>query len=159
MCLLDHPCRAAAQSNLAMAKFILCRVEDMDASFEVPLRLYRNAFAARPVGHVDRPSTLIQLAVLHFVRFKKRRDEAEGAWADELLHEVMQLCSTESHERRAANFVLQLHVGRGLGPVQQDGESLMEQDSTSRLMDEGLWIFSVQLLHRFERFGDEANLQ
>ena len=71
----------------------------------------------------------------------------------------MELSSTESHEKRAATFMLQLHLGRGVGLVQTDGESSVEQDSTSRLTDEDLWIFSAQLLHHFERLGDVANLQ
>ncbi|KAF8138935.1 hypothetical protein EV363DRAFT_1093795, partial [Boletus edulis] len=88
-----HRVRTAAQSNLAMAKFILCQVEGRDDPFEDPLELYRNALAARPVGHVDRPSTLIQLAVVHFARFAKRRDEVEAVQADGLLREAMELCS------------------------------------------------------------------
>ena len=79
ICPLNHPCRAAAQSNLAMAKFMLWQVEHTDASLEVPISLYHNALAARPVGHVDRPSTLIQLAAVHFARFEKQRDKVEGA--------------------------------------------------------------------------------
>jgi hypothetical protein len=159
ICPLDHASRAAAQSNLAMAKFILCQVEDTDASLEIPLSLYRNALTTRPVGHVDRPSTLIQLATVHFARLGKRRDEVEGAHAEALLYEAMELSSTDSHEKRAATFVLQLHAGRGVGHVQAGGESSVEQDSTSRLTDEDPWIFSVQLLDRFERFGDLAELQ
>jgi hypothetical protein len=42
-----------------MVKFIHYHVEDTDASLEVPLGLYRDVLAARPVSHVDRPSTLI----------------------------------------------------------------------------------------------------
>ncbi|KAI9566383.1 hypothetical protein HD554DRAFT_1189325 [Boletus coccyginus] len=88
ICPLDHPCLAAAQSNLAMAKFILCQVEDTEASFEVPITLYRNALAARPVGHLDRPSTLIQLAAVHFARFERQRDEISRTLAEVLLHEA-----------------------------------------------------------------------
>ena len=142
-----------------MAKFIRCHAEDTDASLEDPLSLYRNALAARPVGHVDRPSTLIQLAVVYFARFEKRRDEVEGARAEALLHEAMELSSAESHEKRAATFLLQLRAGRGVGPVQADDEPSVEQDSTSRSTDEDPWILSVQLLQRVQRFGDVANLQ
>ncbi|KAF8127676.1 hypothetical protein EV363DRAFT_1344308 [Boletus edulis] len=63
-CSLGPPYRAAAQSNLAMAKFILCQTEDTSASLQDPTSLYRSALNAHPVGHVDRPSTLIQLACL-----------------------------------------------------------------------------------------------
>ena len=142
-----------------MAKFILCLVEDMGGSFEVPLGLYYNALAARPVGHVDRPSTLIQLAAVHFARFEKRRDKVEGARAEALLQEAMELSSTQSHEMGAATFLHKLHAEREVGPVQADGASSVEQDSISRLTHEDLLIFSVQLLHQFERFGDVADVQ
>ncbi|KAG6371288.1 hypothetical protein JVT61DRAFT_9757 [Boletus reticuloceps] len=78
-CPVDHACHAAAQSNLAMAKLILCQVEDMIASLEIPIQLYHDALAARPVGHCDRPSTLVQLAVVYLVRFEKQRDDVDGA--------------------------------------------------------------------------------
>jgi hypothetical protein len=123
-----------------MAKFIRYQVGDMDASLEVPLSLYHNALTARPVGHVDRPSTLIRLAVVHLARLEKRKDEVEGARAEALLQEAMELSSTESHEKRAATFILQLHAGRGMGAVEADGESSAEHDSTSRLTDKDLCI-------------------
>ncbi|KAF8415240.1 hypothetical protein L210DRAFT_832708, partial [Boletus edulis BED1] len=100
-CLPNHPCCAAAQSNLATAKLILCRVDDTNASFEIPLGLNRNALAARPVGHADRPSTLIQLAAVHLTRFEKQGDEFDGGRVEALLHEVLELSSTDSHEKRA----------------------------------------------------------
>ena len=160
ICPLDHPCRAAAQTNLAMAKFILCQVEDTDASLAVPLGLYSNALATRPVGHVDRPSTLIQLAAVHFARFEKRRDGMEGARAEALLHEAMELSSAESHERRAATFVLQLRTRRRAGPVKADDQLRVKNDSASRLMNKDPWIIiGAYLVDRFERFGDVADLQ
>ena len=142
-----------------MAKFILCQVEDMDACLEVPLRLYRNALAARPVGHVDRPSTLIQLAAVHLSRFKKRMDEIEGARAEVLLHEAMEFSSTEGHEKRAAAFMLQLHAGRRMGAVKADGQLPLQQGSPSSLTEKDSCICGVQWLHRFERFGDVTDLQ
>ncbi|KAF8122094.1 hypothetical protein EV363DRAFT_1558324 [Boletus edulis] len=83
-CPLDHPCRAAAQSNLAMATLIFCQVGDMFPSVEIPIRLHRDALAARPVGHTGRPSTLVQLAAVYLARFEKQRDGVDGArveWA------------------------------------------------------------------------------
>ena len=79
-----------------MAKFLLSQVEEMGGNLEAPLSLYRNALAARPVGHVDRGQ-----AVVYFARFEKQRDEVEAARAEALLHEAMKLSSTESHEKRA----------------------------------------------------------
>ncbi|KAF8125430.1 CHAT domain-containing protein [Boletus edulis] len=159
ICPLDHPCRAAAQSNLAMAKFILCQVEDVDVSLEVPLSLYHDALAARPLGHIDRPSTLTQLAAVHFARFEKRRNNTEGAQAEALLHEVMQLNCTNSCGSRAAAFLLQLHAMRPVHPVQEDGEPILEQISVSGLTHEDPLVLSEQLLHRYQWFGGLAELQ
>ncbi|KAG6370032.1 hypothetical protein JVT61DRAFT_12551 [Boletus reticuloceps] len=115
-CPVDHPCRAAAQSNLAMAKLILCWVEDMIDSLEIPIRLYRDALAARPVGHTDRPSTLVQLAVAHLARFEKQRDDVDGARVEALLHEALELSSADSHEDRAVSFMLQLYASYRVSP-------------------------------------------
>ncbi|KAF8132587.1 CHAT domain-containing protein [Boletus edulis] len=156
-CLPNHPCRAAAQSNLATAKFILCRVDDTNASFEIPLGLYHNALAARPVGHADRPSTLIQLAAVYLARFEKQGDEFDGAQVEALLHEAMELSSTDSHEKRAVSFMLQLYAGNRVGVA--SGQSSVDSHSSSHLADEDPWSSSVPLLKRFERYGDLADLQ
>ncbi|KAI9574267.1 hypothetical protein HD554DRAFT_2045862 [Boletus coccyginus] len=108
--------------------------------------LYRSALAARPVGHLDRPSTFIQLTGVHSARFKKQRDKVERARA-----EAMEPSPTDSYEARIAALVLQLRAGCRAGPVYADGNSSAECDSTSY---EDPWILSVQLLHRFERFGE-----
>ncbi|KAF8443867.1 hypothetical protein L210DRAFT_3759029 [Boletus edulis BED1] len=158
-CPVDHPCRAAAQSNLAMAKFILCQVKDTIGSLEIPIRLYRDALAARPVGHTDRPSTLVELAAVHLARFKKQRDNVDGAQAEALLYEAMELSSTDSDENRAVSVMLQLYAGHRSGPDHTSGQSSVDSDSSSRLIDEDPWMLSTQLLKRFERHGDLADLQ
>ncbi|KAI9573099.1 CHAT domain-containing protein [Boletus coccyginus] len=159
VCPLDHPCLAAAQSNLSMAKFILCQVEDANASLEVPLGLYDNVLTARPVGHMDRPSTMLQMAIVHFARFEKQKDKDDRARAEALLDEAMELSSIDSHENRAAAFLLQVHAGRREDPVRVDGRSSVEQHSAARSTDDDPSILGVQLLHRFERFSDLSNLQ
>ncbi|KAF8135605.1 TPR-like protein [Boletus edulis] len=156
-CLQNHPCRAAAQSNLATAKFILCRVDDTNASFEIPLGLYRNAIAARPVGHADRSSTLIQLAAVYLARFEKQGDKFDGTWVEASLHEAIELSSTDSHENRAVSFMLQLYASHRVGPA--SGQSSVPSRSGSRLTDEDPWSSSVLLLERFEQYGDLADLQ
>ncbi|KAF8129538.1 CHAT domain-containing protein, partial [Boletus edulis] len=156
-CLPNYPCRAAAQSNLATAKFILCRVDNTNTSFEIPLGLYRNALATLPVGHADRPSTLIQLAAVHLARFEKQGDEFDGARVAASLDEAMGLSATDSHERRAVAFMLQLYAGHRVGPT--SGQSSVDSHSSSRLTDEDPWSSSVALLKRFERYGDLADLQ
>jgi hypothetical protein len=37
-----------------------------------PLSLCRAALASRPVGHFDRPSTLIHLAMVHLARLREK---------------------------------------------------------------------------------------
>ena len=159
ICPLGHPCRAAAESNLATAKFIFCQVENMDVSLEVPLNLYHNALGARPVGHCDRPSTLVQLAAVYFAQYEKQGVSVEDARADALLREAIELGPPDSHENRAATFMLQMHIERRADPVQAEDQSSLEQDSHLLLSNESTWDLSKRLLDRFERFGDPAALQ
>ncbi|KAI9574286.1 TPR-like protein [Boletus coccyginus] len=159
VCPSDHPCLAAAWSNLAMTKFILCQLEGTNSSLDVPLELYRNALAARPVDHLDRPSTLLQLAVVHFARFRKESDEVERVGIEALLDEALELSTTDSHENSAASFMLQLHAGHRTDPVHADGQSSAEQDSAARSMDRDPPISGDQYLDRFERLGDLTDLQ
>ncbi|KAF8436571.1 CHAT domain-containing protein [Boletus edulis BED1] len=154
-CGLNHPCHAAAQSNLATAKFILCQVDDTNASFDIPIGLYRSALATRPLGHADRRSTLIQLAAVHLARFEKQGDEDDGARVEALLYEAMGLSATDSHEKRAVAFMLQLYAKHRIGP----GQSSVDSRSGSRLTEEDPLSSSVQLLECFKRYGDLADLQ
>ncbi|KAF8431415.1 CHAT domain-containing protein [Boletus edulis BED1] len=156
-CPLDHPCRAAVQSNLALAKLILCQVEDTVTSLEIPIHMYRDALAARPVGHAGRPSTLVQLAAVHLARFKKWRDDLDGARVEALLHEALELSSTDSHENRAVSFMLQLYATHRVGPDHASGQS--DSHPSSRLTDEDAWVTSVQLLKRFKRYGDLTDIE
>ncbi|KAF8433240.1 CHAT domain-containing protein [Boletus edulis BED1] len=158
-CPVDHPCRAAAQSNLAMAKLMLCRVKDTIASLEIPIRLCRDALAARPVGHTDRPSTLVQLAAVHLARFEKQRDNVDGAQVETLLHEAMELSAADSDENRVVSVMLQLYAGHRFGPDHASSQSSVDLHSSSHLIDEDPWSSSVQLLKRFQRHGDLADLQ
>ncbi|KAF8433243.1 CHAT domain-containing protein [Boletus edulis BED1] len=158
-CPVDHPCHAAALSNLAMAKLILCRVKDTIASLEIPIRLCCDALAARPVGHTDRPSTLVQLAAVHLARFEKQRDNVDGAQVETLLHEAMELSATDSDENRVVSVMLQLYAGHRFGPDHASSQSPVDLHSSSHLIDEDPWSSSVQLLKRFQRHGDLADLQ
>ncbi|KAF8138974.1 hypothetical protein EV363DRAFT_1154551, partial [Boletus edulis] len=58
--------------SLCLLKVVVLRAGMTPSRTSLKLELYRNALAARP-------STLIQLDVVHFARFKKRRDEVEVA--------------------------------------------------------------------------------
>lgn len=77
----------------------------------VPLGLYRDALAVRPMCHSDQPSTLIQVAAMHFSGFQKLGDEVDGAQAQVSLQEAMKFSSADSHENRVAAFMLQLQSG------------------------------------------------
>ncbi|KAF8445026.1 CHAT domain-containing protein [Boletus edulis BED1] len=169
-CLPNHPCRAAAQSNLATAKFILCQVDDTNASYEIPLGLYRDALAARPVGHADRPSTLIQLAAVYLARFDKQGDEFDGAWVKASLHDALELSPIDGHENRAVSFMLQLYAGhrrferygdladleRAIGLLQNLVRSVSVWDEGYRV---GLVNLGAALLSRFEHVGELRDLE
>ena len=162
ICSLDHPCRAVVQSNLAMVKLILCQVERMAAPLEDALWLYREALASRPVGHPDRPSTLVHVAVVHFARGQQRTDDVEEAQAEALLNEALGLESTQNYESQAASFMRQLLVEHRAGPVQSYGQPSVEQEATLSLTNaaaEDHWILSHQLLEHFKQFGDLVDLQ
>ncbi|KAG6371186.1 hypothetical protein JVT61DRAFT_9808 [Boletus reticuloceps] len=157
-CPLDHPRRAVAQSNLGTAKFFFCQAENV--SLDTPLSLYRSALDARPVGHVDRPSTLIQLAAVHLAQFEKQKNEVDGVRAASLLREAIELSSPGSHETRAATFLGQLHSGCKVGLVQADEQAFVEERSDSCLVaDKDPLVFSGQLLGRFQRLGEITDLQ
>ena len=141
-----------------MAILIRCQVEGSDTSLEVPLNLYQNVLAARPVGHIDRPSTLIQLATVHLARFEKWKDEIDRAWAEAYLLEAMEFIPTESHEMRAVTFMFQLTAGDNGGPAQVDGQSRYP-DAPSTSMVPLAAALNEGLIARFERFGDLADLQ
>ncbi|KAI9574287.1 TPR-like protein [Boletus coccyginus] len=174
VCLLDHPCIAVARSNLAMAKFILCQVEGNNTSLDTPLGLYRNALTARPVDNLDRPSTLRQLAAVHFARFGSEGDEVERARTKALLHEAIELSTTDSHENRAATFMLQLHASRRADPVRAHGQPSAEEDLAAiTLLEELVRCGSISdyrytvvlgnlgsaLRYRFNRIGELSDLE
>ena len=158
-CPLDHPYHAVAQSNLAMAQFTRCQADVSDTSLDVPISLYHEVLAARPTSHPDRPSTLIQLARVHTLRFERKRDAVDAERAEGLLREAMYLSSAESHERKLAVSALQLHAGRTKAPVHGGGPLSMNRDSVSGLPDADSWTVDVKLIHCFEQFGDSADLQ
>ena len=141
-----------------MAKFIHCQTANDDPSFDVPLALYRDALAARPVGHLDRPSTLVQLAVVHFARFQKLGDNFDATQSKTLLHEAVTISPAESHEKRAAISQLQLQAKPDVGRFQPSGTSFTE-GFTSGLMGKDLWNASVELLERYEQSRDLAGLE
>ena len=142
-----------------MATSIHCRVDGTNLSLEVPITLYHNALAARPAGHPDRPSTLIQLAIVLLARFEKLRYGVDAVHAEAFLHEVMNFSCADSHEKQAAIFVFWLYTGPNAGPYHEVGHLSVEQNPAPGSVDEDPLALSSELLWRFEQFGDLADLQ
>ncbi|KAF8134277.1 TPR-like protein [Boletus edulis] len=150
-CLPNHPCRAAAQ------------VDDTNASYEIPLGLYRDALAARP------------LAAVYLARFDKQGDEFDGAWVEASLHDALELSSIDGHENRAVSFMLQLYawpqsrpyngferygdladLERAIGLLQKLVRSVSVWDERYRV---GLVNLGAALLSRFEHVGELNDLE
>ena len=70
----------------------------------------------------------------------------------------MNISSAESHEKRTAFFLLQLQAECDVDDFEESKPSFVG-NSTSGLMGEDLWNVSVQLLERYERYSDLADLQ
>ena len=64
-----------------------------------------------------------------------------------------------SDHNRTVGLVLQQHAGHRVEPVQANSRSTMAQKSAPCLVDEAPWILSAHLMHRFQQFGDPADLQ
>ena len=120
-CSSEHPCRAAAQSNLAMAKLASCQVDGSNLSFDDPITLYRDALAARPADHPDRPSTLINLATVYLFRFERQHDTVDATQAEVLLREAMDLSAADSHEEQAVIVARSRLAERTTGPAHAGG--------------------------------------
>ena len=148
--------RAAALSNLAMAKFIFCQLDGTAASLEIPLNLYRDVLHKRPTGHMDRPSTLIQFAVVSFAKYDRSKDQIEGARCEALLRQAPDLSSGESHENRIAMSMLQLRAVRQMDRRwnRSNEACTMEQNFGSGVKDQDPRVSSVALLKRYEQVGD-----
>ena len=58
ICPLDHPSRATVLFNLASARWMYCRVNDVSPDLDVLINLYRDTFRLRPRHHPDHPFTL-----------------------------------------------------------------------------------------------------
>lgn len=154
---LVHPWCAAAQSNLAMAKLVQCRIADLPLG--VPMTPHRDTLAARPVGHPDRPSTLIRVAIIHFARFEKQRNEVDAAQADLLLHEALGLTFSRSYERLAAIYLLNTSatLKEGLGETGSQTTGIRESPSGSAI--EAAWTLGGYLLLSFGQSGLVADLR
>ncbi|KIJ65879.1 hypothetical protein HYDPIDRAFT_109946, partial [Hydnomerulius pinastri MD-312] len=106
-CPLTHPCRAVVLVNLAKAKFISYQIDPSSANLDEPILLYRQALDLRRPGRPDRPATLLQLAQTLLFRYDKQGcNESVADEINELMTEPQDF-SEDSHERRAADLVLE----------------------------------------------------
>ncbi|KAH0836404.1 hypothetical protein J3R83DRAFT_8004 [Lanmaoa asiatica] len=127
-----HTCRAAALSNLATVALIMYQFYGTSPSFDRAIALYREALKLRCDGHPDRPTTLLRLSQVllchHGVTGYHVPIEAE---LRKLVNKVMDICPRDSHERRAANLVLQTSERFRL----RDSDDLGELDKLISILD------------------------
>ena len=102
-----HQCRAAALCNLARAHFIDCLIDRAPLELSTSISYYREALQLRCVGHPDRPGTLLHLAEVLLYRYGKLGLGELPGEIMEFASEARAGCSVNSHERRAADLVLQ----------------------------------------------------
>jgi hypothetical protein len=93
--------------NLAKAKFISYQLDPTSANFDESIQFCREALDLRHPGHPDRPATLLQLAQTLLFRYEKQGcNEPIADEIDALMTEPQDF-SEDSHERRAADLVLE----------------------------------------------------
>ncbi|KAF8549065.1 hypothetical protein OG21DRAFT_1488841 [Imleria badia] len=109
ICPNDHRCYAVALCNLGRAHFIQCQI-NRSMELSTTISYYREALELRPVGHPDRPGTLLRLAeVLLYCYGKVGFEEFPGEIVT-LASEVQACCSEDSHECRAADLTMQTYA-------------------------------------------------
>ncbi|KAF8842126.1 hypothetical protein BDN67DRAFT_1039577, partial [Paxillus ammoniavirescens] len=112
-CPPNNPARGAALSNLATAKFISGEATGAHLDLDMAIFLFQDTRDLRPRDHRDlRPrdhrdhaSTLLKLAIALLSRFNKRGDAADANEAEELLDNVLDICSPASLECRSAVLI------------------------------------------------------
>ncbi|KAI6101854.1 hypothetical protein F5141DRAFT_1204630 [Pisolithus sp. B1] len=167
-CPLTHRCRAVVLVNFAKANFVRYQTEPTNANLNEVIDLYRQALGQRRPGHPDRPATLLQLAQILLFRYEK-----EGC--DELIADEINKLMTESrsfsensHERRAADLVLQtLKRCRVInsGSLAELNELVQELKRSAMVLPDGyfdrpqrLINLSTTLWRRYEKHGDFSDL-
>ncbi|KAF9219020.1 hypothetical protein BS17DRAFT_468678 [Gyrodon lividus] len=106
-CSLTHRCRAVVLVNLAKAKFINYQIDPTGTNLDKSIELYRQALDLRCPGRPDRAATLLQLAQTLLFRYENQGyKESIADEITELLTEPQDF-PDDSHERRAADLVLE----------------------------------------------------
>ncbi|KAJ8584727.1 TPR-like protein [Rhizopogon salebrosus TDB-379] len=75
-----------------------------------PISLFHDALDLRPIGHPDRPTTQLHLAIALLFRFAKRGFQTDADAAEELLYDVLDVCHAKSHIHRLALLAVKTHA-------------------------------------------------
>ena len=145
LCPPTHPSRAAVLFNLATAKVIYCRVNDVSPDLDVPINLYRDVLRLRPRGHPDHPFTLLSLGIALEARFQRQHDEVDGTEGNSLLSQVLDVALADSYAYHAAVLAL----GSAAKPelirpteIAKTVENDLDKDGKVQRLDAALqWIF------------------
>ncbi|KAG1888265.1 CHAT domain-containing protein [Suillus subluteus] len=100
-CLVGHPDRAAALTNLAWARLqghIRNDLQDIDST----IFLFRDALALRPQGHFGCPSSIYHLTEALTWRYIKQDTPADIRESAQLYHELLPLCPEDTYLRSIA---------------------------------------------------------
>lgn len=163
LCPSRYGCFPVVQFNLAMAQLIHCQTGSADVyvDVDVPVTLFRDALARRPVGHVDRLATLFHLAVALSCRFNKHGDPADTDEARGLLSQVLEFCPVESYYHRSALIALGTFVkDRVVGPTSINNAKDAVPSASNHNPDGAGGVGDTALLHlnRFQELGQLPDL-
>ncbi|KAI6101857.1 hypothetical protein F5141DRAFT_272810 [Pisolithus sp. B1] len=167
-CPPKHRCHAVVLVNFVKAKFISYWTDPTSANLDELIGLYRQALDQRHPGHLDRPATLLQLAQILLFHYEKQG--CDESVADEI-HELMsefQDFSRDSHERRAADLVLETLercIVVNSGSLAGLDELVQKLENSTRAPPHGyfdipqrLINLSTTLWRRYEKRGERCDL-
>jgi tetratricopeptide (TPR) repeat protein len=143
LCPIGHPCRAAAEFNLASANLVSCQANG--TYLDIPINLFQDALYLRPAGHPDRPVTQLHLAIALLYLFAKQGNQTASDAAKGLLSEVLDVCHANSHIYRAALAAFETFI---LYPAISSGANDLGQEQLAASM---LPLSPNQLSHRVAR--------
>ncbi|KAH0828804.1 hypothetical protein J3R83DRAFT_3252 [Lanmaoa asiatica] len=128
----EHSCRAASLFNLAKAEFLTYRSHGTSHNFDRSISHYQEALESRIGVHQDRPMTLLHLSqVLLYHYGESGYETSTKVELRKLVDELMDICPEGTHERRAAELVLQTYKRLGLS----DTYDLAELDELISALD------------------------
>ncbi|KAG1719232.1 CHAT domain-containing protein [Suillus lakei] len=97
-CLVGHPDRAAALTNLARARLEGYIQEDRQ-DIDCTISLFREALALRPQGHPDHPLSLYLLTEALTWRHNNQDTTADICESAQIYHELLPLCPEDTNIR------------------------------------------------------------